>query len=129
MGNSKIEKAYIKCDFNIDTIVAKPFIEKLAKVEVIEFVNKKQENSITDVSDNLEVYIPTNEIDMSPIINKLTKQKDKLQKEVDKLQGMLKNERFISNAPANVIEENKKGLSEAQNKLAKIEAELILYDK
>ena len=51
--------------------MAKPFIEKLAKVENIEFVTAKVENSITDVSDNLEVYIPTGEIDMTPIINKL----------------------------------------------------------
>ncbi len=59
MGNSKIEKAYLKLDVKIDEDVAKPFIEKLAKVENIEFVNSKVENSITDVSNNLEVYIPT----------------------------------------------------------------------
>ncbi|MEA1914701.1 MAG: valine--tRNA ligase, partial [Campylobacterota bacterium] len=53
MGNSKIAKAYIKIDKTIDTAVAKPFIQKLAKVENIEFVDAKVENSITDVSDNL----------------------------------------------------------------------------
>ena len=31
MGNSKIEKAYLKLDVKIDEDVAKPFIEKLAK--------------------------------------------------------------------------------------------------
>ncbi|MGE0052272.1 MAG: valine--tRNA ligase, partial [Arcobacter sp.] len=41
MGNSKIAKAYIKLDKKIDTAVAKPFIEKLAKVEDIEFVDAK----------------------------------------------------------------------------------------
>ncbi|XOB62973.1 valine--tRNA ligase [Campylobacterota bacterium DY0563] len=124
MGNSKIAKAYVKLDSSIDTKVAKPFIEKLAKVENIEFVDTKQENSITDVSDNLEVYIPTGEIDMTPIINKLTKQKEKLEKEISKLSGMLSNERFVANAPANVIEENKAGLASAEEKLAKVEAEL-----
>ncbi|WP_320036329.1 valine--tRNA ligase [Halarcobacter sp.] len=124
MGNSKIAKAYVKLDSSIDTEVAKPFIEKLAKVENIEFVDTKQENSITDVSDNLEVYIPTGEIDMTPIINKLTKQKEKLEKEISKLSGMLSNERFVANAPANVIEENKAGLASAEEKLAKVEAEL-----
>ena len=72
MGNSKIAKAYIKINKNIDNEMAKPFIEKLAKVENLEFVTQKQENSITDVSDNLEVYIPRGEIDMAPIISKLT---------------------------------------------------------
>jgi valyl-tRNA synthetase len=124
MGNSKIAKAYIKTDKNIDKEVAKPFIEKLAKVENIEFVTAKVENSITDVSDNLEVYIPTGEIDMTPIINKLTKQQEKLEKEIAKLSGMLSNERFVANAPASVIEENKAGLAAAEDKLEKVLAEL-----
>ena len=124
MGNSKIAKAYIKLDKNIDKDIAKPFIEKLAKVEEIEFVESKVENSITDVSDNLEVYLPTSEIDMSPIIDKLTKQKEKTQKEFDKLNGMLSNERFVANAPESVVAENKKALEDARVKLEKIENEL-----
>ena len=124
MGNSKIAKAYIKLGKNIDKEVAKPFIEKLAKVENIEFVDKKQENSITDVSDNLEVYIPTGEIDMTPIINKLTRQQEKLEKEIAKLSAMLNNEKFVANAPANVLEENRSGLASAEDKLIKVKAEL-----
>ncbi len=112
MGNRKIEKAYVKLNINGSTNKkeAKKLIQKLAKVKEIEFVDKKQENSITDVSDNLEVYLPTKEIDMTPIISKLTKQKEKLEKEVQKLNGMLSNEKFVANAPKSVIEENKKGL-------------------
>ena len=124
MGNSKIVKAYIKLDASIDKEVAKPFIEKLGKVENIEFVDSKVENSITDVSDNLEVYLPTSEIDMSPIIDKLTKQQAKTQKEFDKLNGMLSNERFVANAPEAVIAENRQALEDAKNKLEKIENEL-----
>jgi len=124
MGNSKIEKAYIKLNSNIDQEMAKPFIQRLAKVELIEFVDTKVSNSITDVSDNLEVYIPTQEIDMSAIITKLTRQKDKLQKEIDKLNGMLNNERFVANAPAKVIEENREALNDALEKIGKVESEL-----
>ncbi len=124
MGNSKIAKAYIKLDVKINTDVARPFIQKLAKVEDIEFVNAKVENSITDVSNNLEVYLPTDEIDMTPIISKLTKQKEKLEKEIQKLSGMLSNEKFVANAKPEVIEVNKRGLEEAQSKLSKIDAEL-----
>jgi len=124
MGNSKISKAYVKLDKSIDTNIAKPFIEKLAKVENIEFVDSKVDNSITDISDNLEVYLPTNEIDMTPIISKLTKQKEKLEKEIQKLNGMLSNERFVANAPAKVIEDNKKSLEDAKNKFLKVENEL-----
>ncbi len=124
MGNSKIAKAYLKINKNIDNDMAKPFIEKLAKVENIEFVTAKVENSITDVSDNLEVFIPTGEIDMKPIIDKLTKQKEKLQLEINKLSGMLNNEKFVANAPAKVLEENRVGLALANEKFAKVEEEL-----
>jgi valyl-tRNA synthetase len=128
MGNSKIDKAYIKIDSkladNIDTEMAKPFIEKLGKVLNIEFVEAKVPDSITDVSDNLEVYLPTGEIDMTPIINKLTRQKEKLEKEIMKLNGMLNNERFVANAPEAVIAENKQALEDAENKITKVSAEL-----
>ena len=124
MGNSKIAKAYIKLDKIIDRDIAKPFIEKLSKCESIEFVNTKVENSITDVSDNLEVYLPRGEIDMTPIISKLTRQKEKLEKEILKLNSMLSNERFVANAPVSVIEENTQALEDATNKITKVEAEL-----
>jgi valyl-tRNA synthetase len=124
MGNSKIDKAYIKLNANIDTDMAKPFIQRLGKVLEIEFVDAKVENSITDVSDNLEVYLPTGEIDMKPIITKLTRQKEKLEKEINKLNGMLNNERFVANAPAEVLAVNKKALGDAQSKMSKVESEL-----
>ena len=124
MGNSKIDKAYIKLDSQIDTEMAKPFIQKLGKVIEIEFVDAKVADSITDVSDNLEVYLPTGEIDMTPIITKLTRQKEKLEKEIAKLNGMLNNKRFVANAPEAVIAENKQALEDANNKMAKVSAEL-----
>ena len=126
MGNSKIDKAYIKLDVNanIDTDMAKPFIEKLGKVLEIEFVDAKVADSIMDVSDNLEVYLPTGEIDMTPIITKLTRQKEKLEKEIVKLNGMLNNERFVANAPEAVIAENKQALEDANNKITKVTNEL-----
>jgi len=124
MGNSKIAKAYVKLGTPINTDVAKPFIQKLAKVEEIEFVDAKVENSVTDVSDNLEVYIPTEEIDLSAIIGKLEKQKEKLEKEIAKLSGMLNNEKFVANAPEHVITENKKALEDAESKMQKVQSEL-----
>jgi len=124
MGNSKIEKAYIKLDKSIDTQMAKPFIEKLGKVLEIEFVDARVDDSITDVSDNLEVYLPKGEIDMGPIITKLTRQKEKLEKEIAKLDGMLGNERFVANAPEAVIAENKQALEDANKKIKKVTNEL-----
>ena len=123
-GNQKIEKASVKVPAGSDIAMMKPFIEKLGKVEELSFVDAKIANCVTDVSDNLETFISTDDIDMSAIIAKLTKQKEKLEKEVNKLNGMLNNERFVANAPEQVIAENRKALAEASEKMAKVEAEL-----
>ena len=124
MGNKKIDKAYVKFTKEVDTNLLKPFLEKLAKVEEIEFVESKPENAVTDVSDNLESYISTADIDMSPIIKKLENQRAKLEKEIAKLNGMLNNEKFVANAPEAVITQNRQALADAQEKLEKVESEL-----
>jgi valyl-tRNA synthetase len=125
MGNSKIPKAYIKLDDNsFDKNSSISFIQKLSKCESVEFVDTKQDNAITEVGDGFVVYVPRGEIDMKPIIDKLTKQKEKLQKEIDKLDNMLSNERFVANAPEQVIATNKEALSSAKEKMSKIENEL-----
>jgi valyl-tRNA synthetase len=123
-GNQKIEKAAIKFNKEADTTLLKPFIEKLGKVEEIEFVTEKLSNCVTDVSDSLETMISTDDIDMSAIIGKLTKQKEKLEKEISKLNGMLNNEKFVANAPEQVITQNRQQLEEAQSKIDKVNAEL-----
>ncbi len=123
MGNKKIEKAYIKTDSSL-LKDATEYIKLLAKVEDIEFTDKKVDNSAGDISDNLEVYIPLEGIDLTPIIQRLENQKNKLEKEISKLNGMLSNERFVKNAPKEVVETNQKALKEAKEKLSKVENEL-----
>jgi len=127
MANKKLEKAYVEFNNDIDKELVKPYIQKLAKVENLEFVDSKPANAVTDVSDNLKSYISTDDIDLAPIIKKLENQKAKLEKEIAKLNGMLNNEKFVSNAPANVIEQNKNALQAAQDKLAKVEEELKAF--
>ncbi len=125
-ANQKIEKASIKLYKDIDRDMIKPFVEKLAKVENLSFIDSKLESSVTDVSDNLESFISTKDIDMSATIAKLTRQKEKLEKEVAKLNGMLNNKRFIENAPKSVVENNQKTLKEATDKLTKVKEKLKL---
>ncbi|MFH0710836.1 MAG: valine--tRNA ligase [Pseudomonadota bacterium] len=121
-GNQKIPLAYVKCSGN--HIMMEPFIARLGKVETLKFTDSKVDNAISDIGESVEVYIPTEAIDLSPIIDRLTKQREKLQKEADKLSGMLSNERFVANAPESVITENRNGLADAQEKIAKIDAQL-----
>lgn len=126
MANQKIEKAFVKID-GIDEETAAmmtPFIAKLAKVEEISFTSEKIENAVSDISDHCETFIPTESIDLTPIITKLTKQSEKLDKEIGKLNGMLNNERFVANAPAEVLAQNQAALADATDKQAKIKDQL-----
>jgi valyl-tRNA synthetase len=122
LGNQKIDLAYLKCSG--DQAMMSPFITRLAKVETLHFTESKIDNAISDIGESVEVYLPTDAIDLSPIIDRLTKQREKLQKEVDKLRGMLSNERFVANAPEAVITENRNGLADAEDKIGKINAQL-----
>ena len=121
LPNQKISKAYILANLPEWT---KPYIQKLAKVENIEFTTKKIENAIADISDNLQTFIPLSDIDLTPIINRLTKQQTKLNKEIEKLTKKLSNENFVAKAPKEVIEKNQNELNEFKIKLQNIEEEL-----
>ncbi len=121
MGNQRIESAYIKTDADEATCtLMKPFVEKLAKVETIAFTDDKIADAVSDVGEMVEVFIPTASIDLAPIIDRLEKQNAKLEKEIAKLAGMLNNERFVANAPEEVVATNRSALVDAQNKQRKI---------
>jgi valyl-tRNA synthetase len=120
----KIDSLSIKLNEDRDLSKAIPFIKLLGKSSEVNFISEKLENAVRDVSDNLEVFIPLSGVDLTPIIERLNAQKLKLEKEIAKLSGMLSNERFVANAPAEVVETNKKALNDAEEKMAKIEDEL-----
>lgn len=126
LANQKIEKAFVKIDgiSEEEKAMMLPFIAKLAKVEQVEFTTEKITNAVSDIADTCETFIPTDYIDLTSIINKLNKQGEKLEKEIGKLKGMLSNERFVANAPADVIAKNREDLSSAEEKMAKVTEQL-----
>ena len=126
LANQKIEKAYVKID-NVsdeDKAMMLPFISRLAKVTEVAFTDEKVANAVSDIADKCETFIPTDSIDLTPIITKLQKQDEKLQKEIDKLNSMLGNERFVANAPEDVLSKNRELLADAQSKQEKVHEQL-----
>ncbi len=130
LANQKIAKAFVKADLTKEQQdLATAFIQKLAKVDEVVFVEQKpQENVVSDIGEKVEVFLPTAEIDLTPIISRLTKQKEKLQKEIDKLSNMLNNEKFVANAPKEVLEKNQAALQEAKTKQQKVLEQLQLLN-
>lgn len=125
LGNSKIAKAYMMTDTEISPFMH--YIKLLAKCDEIELCKSKVENSAVDVSESLSVFIPLDGIDTSEIVKRLTGQKNKLEKEVAKLENMLGNEKFVANAPEAVIKTNREGLENAKAQLAKVLGELANF--
>jgi valyl-tRNA synthetase len=121
MANKSVPKAFVKARLPES---AKAYISRLAKVDAVEFTDSAIDEAIADIGEEVEVFIPLEGIDLSPIIKRLTKQKEKTQKEIEKLDRMLSNENFVKNAPKEVVEQNRAALEAAKEKLAKIEEEL-----
>ncbi len=120
LANKKIEKAVIKINDTKKLKSVKKYIELLGKVENITFTDISIENAIGDVSQNLEIFIPLEGVDLAPIIKRLENQKKKLEKEIVKLNSMLLNKNFIKNAPKSVIEENQNTLLKTKENLKTI---------
>ena len=122
LGNAKIAKAFVLSSFDLSA--AKDYIKTLAKCEEIEFVSAPVADAVRDVSANLESFVALDGVDLKPIISRLNSQKTKLEKEISKLENMLGNEKFMSSAPASVIETNRNGLANAKEQFNKVCTEL-----
>lgn len=102
-----------------------PVLKKLANVNAIDYVNDKVNDAASFLVKSDEFYIPlTGEIDVE-------KEKEVLSKELKYNQGFLQsvnkklsNERFVNNAPAQVIEMEKRKKADAEAKIKALEESL-----
>ena len=129
LANKPIPEVYLyfqnRVGSSSDDEVLKLYIQKLAKVENVKFSSEAEiENSFSDIGETVKSFILAGNIDLTPVLNRLKKQEVKLQKEIGKLEGMLKNKRFLEKAPKKVVEENQETLKQAKNKIFIIQAEI-----
>ncbi len=121
LANKRVDRVFVNFgDIQLSQELAKRYIEKLAKVDEVVFVLDEVENCVSDIGNGVKTYISIESFDIAPILKRLSKQEEKLRKEIEKLEKMLSNERFIANAPSHVVETNRKGLLEAKEKLEKV---------
>ena len=87
------------------------FLQKLGFSDEIIVQNSKEnipENTITILASNIEIYIPFDElVDIKEEIERLENEKEKLISEIERANGMLKNEGFIKKAPQAKVQEVK----------------------
>ena len=110
---------------NADLFENEAVIRKLANVSNVNFAQKTDKPSFTFLVGSTEVSIPLSEnLDLG-------EEKEKTEEELKYLKGFLisvekklSNEKFVSGAPANVVEMERKKQKDAQDKIALLEEKL-----
>ena len=109
------------------------YIKKLANITEITFTSDKNdipEETMSAVVDGAEVYIPLDDIiDYEAELERLTKEKKRLEVEVKRVTGKLSNEGFVSKAPAKVVEEEKAKKEMYEEMLTKVSHRLAIIEK
>lgn len=100
------------------------FLTSLAKLETVTLLKDGEEApmSTTTLVGSMELLVPmAGLIDKDKELARLSKEIEKWQKEVARFEGKLNNEKFVSKAPAEVIEQERAKLAAAQESKAKLE--------
>lgn len=107
---------------------ASVYIEKLAGISGIEFIEKKEEagDKVCGAATlGAELFIPLGElVDAEKETARLTKEKEKVLAEIKRSEGMLNNPGFVSKAPARLIDAERQKLEQNRALLAKIEKQI-----
>ncbi|MFW6308207.1 MAG: valine--tRNA ligase, partial [Campylobacterales bacterium] len=128
MPASLIEKVYVKTDTDEAKELILDYLPKLARVNSVVFVERREDNTVADIGEFCEVFLSKEGIELKPIVDRLRNQEKKLQKETQKLESMLGNDKFVKNAPKEVIEQQKAQLLSSKNKLDKTILQLKQLD-
>ncbi|ERK31393.1 valine--tRNA ligase [Clostridium intestinale] len=87
------------------------YMEKLASASEVEFIEDKTlvpENAVSVVVEVGELFMPLLDlVDREKELDRLNKEKAKLEGEIDRVDKKLSNERFTAKAPADVVEAEK----------------------
>ena len=102
-----------------------PYLQRLAKVQDVTFEAESApvpKKSASAVVGNSKIIIPlAGLIDIDEEIARQNKKLEKLMKEKGSLEGRIKNEKFVANAPKEVVDETKAKIAELQVQVDAIE--------
>ena len=98
------------------------YITALAFAEPITFADEKPNHAMSGVIEGVEIFLPLEGlIDTEKEIARLTKELEKLRKGAASTEGKLSNERFLSKAPAEVVQAERDKLVAAKEKISSLE--------
>ena len=103
---------------------------KLCNLSEILYVDEKPLNCIVIIVRNTEFYIPVSQnLDVQAEIGKLKEELNYMQGFRDSVNRKLGNEKFVKNAPAEVVETERRKLADAASRIEIIEEQIRLLHK
>jgi valyl-tRNA synthetase len=100
------------------------YFATLANITEIKVVHDKTqigEDTASSVMEGTEIYLPLADlIDFEKEIERLEKEKSRLQGEVDRVVNKLNNEKFMSKAPESVVNEEKEKMAKYESMMEKV---------
>ena len=83
------------------------------------------DKAVSIITESARIYIPMDElVDFEAERERLNKEKEKLQKDIDFVNGKLNNSNFVSKAPEKVVEAQRKALCEYIEKMKLLDESL-----
>ena len=111
----------------------KVFFATLAKASEV-FIQENREgigeDAVSAMVPGANIYIPFAElVDIDKELERLEKEKERLTKEIARSDGMLKNERFVSKAPADKVQAERDKLTKYTQMMEQVETRLAQLKK
>ncbi|MBQ7984679.1 MAG: valine--tRNA ligase [Bacteroidales bacterium] len=122
----QVLQCYVKVSDSKDLISKyESIIIKAANTEKIAFVEEKQDGTVSLMVRTTEMFIPiAQNVNKDEEIKKINEQIKYYEGFYASVQRKLSNEKFVSNAPANVVELERKKLADCESKLTALKSEL-----
>ena len=104
------------------------YLQRLAWVSQMQLLaadEAAQGKTVSAVSEAAELFIPLGDlVDADKEIARLGKERDSVQRDIERGEAKLGNPGFLSKAPAQLVEQEKAKLGVARDKLAKLNARI-----
>ena len=132
--SAKID-AFVLCADSQKTALIETFSAAISSMTRLESLTvaaegEKPDDAATYIYQDIEMYVPLKGlVDVEKEREKLERERNKIEKSLKQINGKLGNQKFLANAPAEIVEKEKGKQAELEAKLTKVaEAEKRLAE-
>ena len=107
---------------------AEEYLKRMAWVSEMKLLGENEAaegKTVSAVSEAAELFIPLGDlVDIDKEVARLTKERDGVERDIQRAEGKLNNQGFLAKAPAQLVEQEKAKLEVNRDKLAKLNARI-----